>query len=189
MFTVMLEKKQDIPRRTRLAIERRAAPCLALLDMSGQIISADVRLNDFLRDAGAPPHENGTLPEAIDSIVQKAIARPVNGGYSDAAVPLENVLARVSVLAGPAGRCIAVSLERLQPRDPLPRAAAQYGLSPREVSVLALILEGLDSREIGHRLGIATSTVREYFKHLYEKTGARNRSSMFAKVFGWPESK
>ena len=49
-------------------------------------------------------------------------------------------------------------------------------LSPREGQVISLIADGLNSREIGQRLFVAESTVRDYAKAIRAKLGARNRA-------------
>ncbi len=79
-------------------------------------------------------------------------------------------------------------LEKLGTREPLNGAAERFGLSPRELQVLTLIMNGLAKREIAARLIIAESTVGEYFKHLYAKIGVRHRSALFARVFEWNQS-
>jgi DNA-binding NarL/FixJ family response regulator len=52
--------------------------------------------------------------------------------------------------------------------------AAEYRLSPRELEVLRLAVEGLNSQEIGLRLHISENTVRTHFAHVARKLGARN---------------
>lgn len=48
-------------------------------------------------------------------------------------------------------------------------------LSHRELDVLRLLADGLSSREIAHKLTIATSTVRMHLKHIYGKLAVHNR--------------
>ncbi len=54
--------------------------------------------------------------------------------------------------------------------------------------MLELILHGLEAREIAARLNIAESTVGEYYKHLYLKTGVRSRAALVARIFDYPEN-
>lgn len=49
------------------------------------------------------------------------------------------------------------------------------GLTPREVSVLALIAEGLPTHLIAHRLGCSPRTVHKHLEHAYRKLGVRDR--------------
>ena len=49
-------------------------------------------------------------------------------------------------------------------------------LSPRELSVLACVAEGLTNGEIGVELGIAADTVKTHVARVLEKLGARDRT-------------
>jgi DNA-binding CsgD family transcriptional regulator len=88
-------------------------------------------------------------------------------------------------MAGPAGLFIGVSLERSKPMHSLTDAAARFRISPREVQVLALLLDGAHLDSVAERLHIASSTVQDHIKSLLEKTGTKNRSEMIAKILGW----
>lgn len=92
---------------------------------------------------------------------------------------------RTRPMAGPSGLFIGVSLERSKPAHSLTDAAARFRISPREVQVLALLLDGLQLNEIAGQLHIASSTVQDHIKSLLQKTDTENRSEMIAKVLGW----
>jgi DNA-binding NarL/FixJ family response regulator len=79
----------------------------------------------------------------------------------------------------------AVQLEFFRGGDSLSRAARKYQLTPREIDVLAMILEGASATEIAQTLKIAETTVQGYYKRLLSKTQARNRPAMVANVLGW----
>jgi DNA-binding NarL/FixJ family response regulator len=49
-------------------------------------------------------------------------------------------------------------------------------LSPRELEVLSMIVDGLTNSEIAERLVIATSTVQSHVKRILHKLGAKNRT-------------
>jgi DNA-binding NarL/FixJ family response regulator len=49
-------------------------------------------------------------------------------------------------------------------------------LSPRELEVLSMIVEGLTNVEIADRLVIATSTVQSHVKRILHKLGVKNRT-------------
>jgi two-component system, LuxR family, response regulator FixJ len=57
----------------------------------------------------------------------------------------------------------------------LPRAAA---LSSREREVMALVVEGLDNRRLGERLGISPRTVEVHKARVMVKLGARNLADL-----------
>ena len=49
-----------------------------------------------------------------------------------------------------------------------------YPLSPRQREVVKLAAEGLGETGIAQRLGIATATVRQHYKDIKLRLGARN---------------
>ena len=71
-------------------------------------------------------------------------------------------------------------------REPLPEpvqvgpesiaaAAPADGLTHREREVALLVADGLRSREVAERLGIASQTVKSHLKTIFDKLGVRNR--------------
>ena len=48
-------------------------------------------------------------------------------------------------------------------------------LTPRELEVLRLLAEGLESSEIAERLFIAVDTARKHIKNIYSKLGVHSR--------------
>jgi DNA-binding CsgD family transcriptional regulator len=154
--------------------------------MDYRIVSAESRLSEFLADAGFQSKDFVRLPSDIEDAV-KIAAVTLSTQNGDESIGTSSVVGRLvvrtSLLSGPAGRCLAVTLEELRRRDPIASAGKRFRLSKREREVLSLIIMGYEAREIAERLGIAESTVGEYFKHLNEKVGARNRSAMLAEIF------
>ena len=53
-----------------------------------------------------------------------------------------------------------------------------FGLSNREVDVLALYASGVTQKRIGEELDLAPSTVHSYIKSLYSKTGFHSRQDI-----------
>ncbi len=49
------------------------------------------------------------------------------------------------------------------------------GLTQREREVAFLVADGLRSREVAERLGIASQTVKSHLKTIFDKIGVRNR--------------
>jgi DNA-binding CsgD family transcriptional regulator len=70
-------------------------------------------------------------------------------------------------------------------REPLPEAtpigpepsapSPADGLTQREREVALLVADGLRSREVAERLGIASQTVKSHLKTIFDKLGVRNR--------------
>jgi DNA-binding NarL/FixJ family response regulator len=99
--------------------------------------------------------------------------------------PIAGLVLRVVPLTGALGTFYGIFIEKEARREDLTDAVAQYSLSPREVEVLALILDGMNAAEIAEALHIAEVTVFDHFKHISQKTDARNRADMLAKIFNW----
>jgi DNA-binding CsgD family transcriptional regulator len=69
---------------------------------------------------------------------------------------------------------------RAQLGDDRPQAVAaveDVGLTPREVTVLHLLAEGLTMTAVGHRLGCSPRTVEKHVASLYRKLGVGDRVS------------
>jgi DNA-binding CsgD family transcriptional regulator len=98
-------------------------------------------------------------------------------------------LVRVTRLDGSEGSLFAVTVESFRDGDSLARATRKYQLTPREIDVLSLILEGASAPETAETLKIAETTVQGYYKRLLSKTNSRNRPAMVANVLDWHGSR
>jgi DNA-binding NarL/FixJ family response regulator len=61
-------------------------------------------------------------------------------------------------------------------RDEPVRPQFAEALTGRESEVLALIARGMSNAEIAETLGLSIETIRTHVKHVYMKTGARDRA-------------
>jgi DNA-binding CsgD family transcriptional regulator len=66
------------------------------------------------------------------------------------------------------------AFERLRPEIDI---AADLRLTPRELTVLGLLVEGLTAGAIGRRLAIGERTVQKHLEHAYTKLGVGDRLS------------
>jgi DNA-binding CsgD family transcriptional regulator len=57
----------------------------------------------------------------------------------------------------------------------VPPPPSSDGLTHREREVALLVADGLRSREVAERLGIASQTVKSHLKTIFDKLGVRNR--------------
>lgn len=64
------------------------------------------------------------------------------------------------------------------PRSRHERLAALFNLTPAEVRVAMLLLEGLDLRQISERTAASYETVRSQIKSVYRKLGVKRQSQM-----------
>jgi DNA-binding CsgD family transcriptional regulator len=125
------------------------------------------------------------LPPILEEAVRELTASWTNDDaslHSGVARPVPFLVVRTQPLRGPAGLFIGVSIERFRSGNSLTEAAAHFHISPREIQVLALLLDGAQLEDVAKRLHIASSTVQDHIKSLLRKTGSRNRSELIAKV-------
>jgi DNA-binding CsgD family transcriptional regulator len=99
--------------------------------------------------------------------------------------PVSFLVVRTQPMSGPTGLFVGVHVDRFRPANSLTGAADRYHISPREVQVLALLLDGSHLDQISDRLHITSSTVQDHIKSMLDKTESRNRSELIARVLGW----
>jgi DNA-binding CsgD family transcriptional regulator len=128
----------------------------------------------------------------LPSILEETIRQLTSAWTDDPATrkpgmarPVPFLVVRTRPMTGPAGLFIGVSLERSKLAHSLTDAAGRFRISPREVQVLALVLDGLQLGEIAEQLHIASSTVQDHIRNLLEKTSTANRSEMIGRILGW----
>jgi DNA-binding CsgD family transcriptional regulator len=91
---------------------------------------------------------------------------------------------RVAHLRGPDPMSYAMFVEHRGSRRPLLDAYDRFGLSAREVEVLALIVDGASNREIAEALCVVPGTVQDHVHSICTKSGAKRRGDLMARVFG-----
>jgi DNA-binding CsgD family transcriptional regulator len=124
------------------------------------------------------------LEETVRELTQ-AWSSGAGGQQAGVARPVSFLVVRTQPMTGPTGLFIGVHLDRFQPPNSLTGAAARYHISPREVQVLALLLDGKHLDQISDQLHITSSTVQDHIKSMLDKTESRNRSELIARVLGW----
>jgi DNA-binding NarL/FixJ family response regulator len=50
-----------------------------------------------------------------------------------------------------------------------------FGLTPREIEIVRMVVEGLTNKEIGEKLAIGENTVKSHLTHIFNKVGASSR--------------
>lgn len=125
----------------------------------------------------------GDIEKTIKGLIDHCVATKER--HSRVAFLNAHRLVRVTRLDGNEGSLFAVTVESFRGGDSLARATRKYQLTPREIDVLSLILEGASAIETAETLKIAESTVQGYYKRLLSKTNSRNRPAMVANVLEW----
>lgn len=127
------------------------------------------------------------LPVVLEETVRELTAAWSGTAVKESGVahPVPFLVVRTQPLSGPAGLFIGVRIDRFQAPNSLTGAASRFHISPREVQVLALLLDGSHLDQIAAQLYITSSTVQDHIKSMLDKTGSRNRSELIARVLGW----
>ena len=128
------------------------------------------------------------LPAVLEESVRELTAAwgidPATLG-AGIARPVPFLVVRMQPMSGPTGLFIGVRIDRFHAPNSLTGAASRFHISPRELQVLALLLDGAHLDEIGSRLHITSSTVQDHIRSMVEKTESRNRTELVARVLGW----
>jgi DNA-binding NarL/FixJ family response regulator len=67
-------------------------------------------------------------------------------------------------------------------RDLRPPAHADYGLTPHELRLLGLLVDGHNFKTAAVETGVSTSTVAWYMRRIYEKLHVHSKSEAVAKA-------
>ncbi len=128
------------------------------------------------------------LPAVLEETVRELVAgwqADVDTQHAGIAHPVPFLVVRTQPMSGPAGLFIGVRINRFHPPHSLTGPAARFHISPRELQVLALLLDGAKLEEIGEKLHITSSTIQDHIKNMVDKTNSRNRTELIARVLGW----
>ena len=79
---------------------------------------------------------------------------------------------------------IAVSVHSATAEDVLALVARAHGLSARERELVALVLEGLSTRDLAERMFISRYTVQDHLKSVFDKLGVHSRRELVTGMFG-----
>lgn len=69
-----------------------------------------------------------------------------------------------------------------QPSSTSSMSTEEWALSPREIDVLKLVIDGLTNREIGQRLGLSADTIKTHIHHIMQKMSVADRTQVAVKA-------
>ena len=119
-----------------------------------------------------------TFPEK--DLVQRALEAGAVG-YLLKDAPIDTLAGAIrSAYAGQSTLAPEAAQALIQAKAPPPKMG--HDLSPRELEVLALVVEGLSNDEIAERLVISPNTVRKHVSACMSKLGATNRARLAAEA-------
>jgi DNA-binding CsgD family transcriptional regulator len=117
--------------------------------------------------------ERGTDAEV--DLMPKVRLRTVSGHW---------LVLHASRLSGPSTqRPIAVIFEVARPVEIAPLIAQAYDLSKREGEIMQSVLRGLSTAEMAGTFHIASHTVQDHLKAIFEKVGVRSRRELVGQLF------
>jgi DNA-binding CsgD family transcriptional regulator len=160
-------------------------PAVVILDPDLQVRSQTEAAADALLRLNPPDEPMAPIPAAAYNIAAALVAQ-------EHGIPIGPPWSRihlggsrwVTVKASRLGADIAVSIEPSTATDRLDIYARACGLTRRESEVLALLCEGLDTREIAERMVVSEHTASDHLKAILAKTGARTRQVLLARGLG-----
>ena len=168
-------------------------PGLLLLTDDLSVVSITPVAEQWLTEiAAADSTRKPPLPYAISAVVArlKAAERGVAGEASLAPkVRLRTASGRwlvlhASRLAGlHTQQLVAVIFEVARPVEIAPIIVQAYDLSRREGEILQTVLRGLSTSEMTDTFHIASHTVQDHLKAIFEKVGVRSRRELAGQLF------
>lgn len=193
----------------RLMVEGKGAVLASLdvaviaLDLTGHVCFLNGAAESILRAGDVLRLRNGRLVAATagdSAALQRLVDSTGSGGRSSrplgghltlhscqrslylTAFPLA---APVIEVPGQARVLVTVSLHAT-PRPRHRSLAALFGLTPAEIRVTMLLVEGLEPKEIAERTRVSYETVRFQLKSIYEKMGVTRQSQVVRLVSTLP---
>lgn len=160
-------------------------PGIIVLDEHLDVVSISAEAEHWLAeiaDLDSPQVVN--LPLAVYAAAAQLIRLEQQPGWSAAPsvrVPTRAgqwVTIHVTRLDGPAGRQTGVVFEPASPAQLSSLFLSAYGLSPAQMRVAALVLQGRSTREIVSELHISANTVQEHLTAVFDKIGVRTRREL-----------
>jgi DNA-binding CsgD family transcriptional regulator len=175
------------PRRAQVPVTPQTPKAMYVLDDDFEIVLAwNTEYGRSAESSGAMVGAAQRLPPVLEQSVRELTADwSTTRREPGIAWPLSFLRVRTAPLSGRAGDFVGVHIDRFRPPNSLLDAAARFHISPREVQVLRLLLDGDHLDQIAGGLHITSSTVQDHIKSMLDKTKSRNRSELIARVLGW----
>jgi DNA-binding CsgD family transcriptional regulator len=163
-----------------------AAPGVVLLDADLAVTGWTPAAALWLEELGYSGGPDAPLPTEV-----LAVAARVRGRADpDAVVPRLRLRTRAgrwavlhaSRLPTQHGDSVAVIIDHASAAEVAPIIMLAYGLSTRERMITGLVCRGLSTIEIASHAGIASNTVQDHLKSIFDKVGVRSRRELVVQI-------
>jgi DNA-binding CsgD family transcriptional regulator len=148
-----------------------------IINRAGKLCLSPALPNSVLSDAVRQAAQNEAIME------RRSIDIPVRRNDGSLAVIQVLPLQRRGLGGGVEKRTVAavfISNAADPPRLPADAIALLYDLTPAEVRVFELIVDGKAPAAIAQRLGVTLATVRTHLGRVFEKTGCARQADLIA---------
>ncbi|WP_410793966.1 LuxR C-terminal-related transcriptional regulator [Kribbella sp. C-35] len=165
------------------------APGLIVVTSTWEIESATPGVERWIRELPDGDWDAGRLPSAVLAVAGQALRTATHPDTGEVAV--SRVMTRSgrwvvlhgTSLVSSSSRRVAVIVEPAHPGRIAPLLMSAYGLTAREQEVTRLVLQGNSTTDIAEQLVVATHTVQQHLKSVFDKTGVRSRRDLVGKIF------
>jgi len=169
------------------------APGLVELDPGGYPVRVSSSAEPLLAELSGTTPEAGVLSPALQSVASATRTATTAGRRAeDLGLPSSTVrtasgtwlvLHGALMSGGGSSDEVAVFIQRAHPTLVAPLLLKAYGLTQREQEVTQLVLRGATTAQAAQRLAISPHTVNDHLKAIFDKTGARTRGELSARLF------
>ena len=162
------------------------------LDAYGGLLRASSSAEPLLAELSGATVEDGVRSSSIHAIASATRATIATAGHVSTATLPRSVIKTPAgtwlvlhggLLGTPRSGEVAIFIQRAHPTLVAPLLLKAYGLTAREQEVTQLILRGATTIQTAQRLTISPHTISDHLKSIFDKTGARTRGELSAKLF------
>jgi DNA-binding CsgD family transcriptional regulator len=168
------------------------APLVLLLSPDLTIQAQTRQTHEYLRQLLPTPGERSPVPAAAYNVAAQLVA--IESGVDDHPPTARAHLGRGVWITLRAARIhdggpdhagdIAVTIEHASSAERLDVFSRAFALSPREAELLKVLADGADTAQAAARLYLSQHTVQDHLKSIFDKTAARSRRELLARVLG-----
>ncbi len=181
----LLRRSQTRAWRGGPGLDVSLSPGTLVLDADLQPASWTQSARGWLDELPAAGPDGDMLPPAVYEIGARAVAPT----HLPNRVRIRGATGRWLVIEGAAlegassGR-VAITVRAAGPEEIFDVLCRAYGLTRRERHLVALLLDGLSTRQLAQAMYISAYTVQDHLKAIFAKAGVRSRRELVSQMAG-----